>query len=61
MFYFITVSFFRKDKKKWYFWKKQIYIHFIFFSVYLFANIKYNTNYNNNKTFGSSPGSNLLI
>ena len=30
-------------------------------SVYLFANIKYNTNYNNNKTFGSSPGSNLLI
>ena len=28
---------------------------------YLFANIKYNTNYNNNKTFGSSPGSNLLI
>ena len=30
-------------------------------SVYLFANIKYNTNYNNNNTFGSSPGSNLLI
>ena len=29
-------------------------------SVYLFANIKYSTNYNNN-TFGSSPGSNLLI
>ena len=31
------------------------------FSLFLFANIKYNTNYNNNKTFGSSPGSNLLI
>ena len=36
MFYFMTVSFFRKDKKKWYFWKKQIYIQFIFFQfIYL--------------------------
>ena len=33
----------------------------VYFSVYLFANIKYNTNCNNNNTFGSSPGSNLLI
>ena len=31
------------------------------YSVYLFANIKYDTNYNNNNTFGSNPGSNLLI
>ena len=31
----------------------------VFSSVYLFALIKYNTNYNNNNT--GSPGSNLLI
>ena len=35
-------------------------VYFFFFSVYLFANIKYNTNCNNNdNTFGSSPGSKI--